>query len=131
MTRRSRVWGANQGPAPIALGFSSPTTTNSASKSDPRNARTHAKGQIEQIVASIRGFGFSNPILIDPAGVVIAGHGRLRAAKAMGLADVPTIAPVGLTEAQARALRLADNKIALGARWDLDLLRSSSPHSRP
>jgi DNA modification methylase len=90
---------------------------------DPRNARTHPKRQIEQIVASIRSFGFTNPILIDPVGAIIAGHGRLLAAKAMGLAEVPTIVLMGLGEAQKRALRLADNKIALGAGWDLDLLK--------
>jgi DNA modification methylase len=90
---------------------------------DPRNARTHPKRQIEQIVASIKEFGFTNPILIDPDGAVIAGHGRLLAAKAMALAEVPTITLEGLSEAQKRALRLADNKIALGAGWDLDLLK--------
>src|SRR3546814_3315040 len=72
---------------------------------------------------SIRAFGFTNPILIDPDGGLIAGHGRLLAAKAMGLAEVPTIALAGLGEAQKRALRLADNKIALGAGWDLDILK--------
>ena len=92
-------------------------------KPDPRNARTHSKQQVEQIIASIREFGFTNPILVDPEGMLIAGHGRLLAAKAMGMAEVPTIELVGLTEAQKRALRLADNKIALGAGWDLDLLK--------
>jgi DNA modification methylase len=90
---------------------------------DPRNARTHPKRQLEQIIASIREFGFTNPILLDPDGVVIAGHGRLLAAKTMGLAEVPTIELAGLSEAQKRALRLADNKIALNAGWDLDLLK--------
>src|SRR4051794_13780671 len=90
---------------------------------DPRNARTHPKRQLEQIVGSIREFGFTNPILVDPEGMVIAGHGRLLAAKAMGMAEVPTIELAGLTEAQKRALRLADNKIALNAGWDLDLLK--------
>jgi len=88
-----------------------------------RNARTHPKRQLDQIVASIREFGFTNPILIDPDGAVIAGHGRLLAAKAMALAEVPTITLEGLSETQKRALRLADNKIALGAGWDLDLLK--------
>src|SRR5215210_1596229 len=92
-------------------------------KPDPRNARTHSKRQVEQIVSSIREFGFTNPILLDPEGVLIAGHGRLLAAKAMGLAEVPTIELVGLSDPQKRALRLADNKIALGAGWDLDLLK--------
>lgn len=90
---------------------------------DPRNARTHSKRQVEQIVASIREFGFSNPILVDDAGLLIAGHGRLLAAKAMGITEVPTIALPGLTEVQKRALRLADNKIALNAGWDLDVLK--------
>ena len=90
---------------------------------DPRNARTHPKQQVDQIVASIRQFGFVNPILADPDGRIIAGHGRLMAAKAMGLAEVPTIHIHGLSETQKRALRIADNKIALGAGWDLDVLK--------
>ncbi len=90
---------------------------------DPRNARTHPKLQIAQIVASMEAFGFTNPILIDPDGGIIAGHARLRAAKEMALAEVPTIVLKGLTEAQKRVLRLADNKIAANAGWDLDLLR--------
>lgn len=90
---------------------------------DPRNARTHPKRQVEQIVASIRTFGFCNPLLVDPSGTLIAGHGRLLAARAIGLADVPTIELSGLTPVQVRALRLADNKIALGAGWDTDLLK--------
>ena len=90
---------------------------------DHRNARTHPKRQLDQIAASIRQFGFTNPILIDPNGAIIAGHGRVLAAKAIGLSEVPTIALAGLSETQKRALRLADNKIALGAGWDLDLLK--------
>src|SRR5258706_15221528 len=82
---------------------------------DARNARTHPKRQLDQIAASIRQFGFTNPILIDSAGVIIAGHGRLLAAKALGLTEVPTITLAGLSDAQKRALRVADNKIALGA----------------
>src|SRR5215204_1699981 len=92
-------------------------------KPDPRNARTHSKAQVAQIVASITEFGFTNPILIDPDGQLIAGHGRLLAAKAMGMAEVATIELVGLNDVQKRALRIADNKIALGAGWDLDILR--------
>lgn len=90
---------------------------------DPRNARTHPKRQIAQIVASIHAFGFTNPILADPEGRLIAGHGRLLAAKDMGLAEVPVIELAGLTEAQKRALRLADNKIALNAGWDIEILK--------
>jgi DNA modification methylase len=92
-------------------------------KPDPRNARTHPKKQIEQLCASIRSFGFTNPVLVDEAGVLIAGHGRLRAAKELGLATVPVIELLGLTEAQKKALRLADNKIALNAGWDLEILK--------
>ncbi len=92
-------------------------------KPDPRNARTHSKRQVEQIIASIWAFGFTNPILVDPEGGLIAGHGRLLAAKSIGMAEVPSIELVGLNDAQKRALRLADNKIALGAGWDLDLLK--------
>jgi DNA modification methylase len=90
---------------------------------DPRNARTHPRRQIEQIVASIRAFGFTNPILTDPEGSLIAGHGRLRAAKEIGLAEVPVIELAGLSEAEQRALRLADNKIALNAGWDVEILK--------
>src|SRR6478672_8650072 len=90
---------------------------------DPRNARTHPKRQIDQLKASIAAFGFTNPILADPEGHIIAGHGRLQAARAMGLAEVPTITLSGLSETQKRALRIADNKIALNASWDLEILQ--------
>lgn len=90
---------------------------------DSRNARTHPRRQIEQIVASIRAFGFTNPILADPDGKLIAGHGRLLAAKQVGLAEVPVIELVGLSESQKKVLRLADNKIALNAGWDLEILK--------
>src|SRR5258708_31018607 len=76
---------------------------------DPRNARTHPKRQIDQIRASIEAFGFTNPVLADPEGHIIAGHGRLQAARAMGLAELPVITLSGLSEAQKRALRIADN----------------------
>src|SRR6266481_827007 len=90
---------------------------------DPRNARTHPKRQIEQIKASIAAFGFTNPILADPEGHIIAGHGRLQAARAMGLAELPVITLSGLSEIQKRTLRIADNKIALNAGWDLEILK--------
>jgi len=104
---------------PLAIAYRAPADLSP----DPRNARTHPKRQLEQISASIRTFGFTNPILIDETGRVIAGHGRLLAAKALGLVEVPTIELAGLSPAQARALRLADNKIALGAGWDLEILK--------
>ncbi|MEE4537732.1 MAG: DNA methyltransferase [Erythrobacter sp.] len=90
---------------------------------DPRNARTHSKAQIAQIAASITAFGFTNPILADTAGHLIAGHGRLRAAKELGLETVPVITLEGLNEQQKKALRLADNKIALNAGWDTEILK--------
>jgi DNA modification methylase len=90
---------------------------------DPRNARTHPRRQVEQIKASIREFGFANPVLSDPEGRLIAGHGRLMAARELGLAEVPVIELEGLSEAQQKALRLADNKIALNAGWDVEILK--------
>jgi DNA modification methylase len=90
---------------------------------DPRNARTHPKRQIEQLKKSIEAFGFTNPILADPEGHIIAGHGRLQAARAMGFSEVPTIILSGLSDTQKRALRIADNKIALNAGWDLEILQ--------
>ncbi len=87
------------------------------------NARTHASWQIAQIAASIGEFGFTNPILIGADGVIIAGHGRLLAAKKLGLAAVPVIRLDHLTPQQQRALVIADNKIAENAGWDEELLR--------
>jgi hypothetical protein len=92
-------------------------------KPDPRNPRSHDKRQITQIAASMREFGFTNPILVDEDHVVIAGHGRLLAAKQIDQIDVPVIRLAGLSETQKRALRLADNKLALNSGWDTDLLR--------
>jgi ParB-like nuclease domain len=89
-----------------------------------RNARTHSEDQIAQIAALIAEFGFTNPILIAEDEVIIAGHGRLMAAKALGLTEVPVIVLDHLTEAQRRALVIADNRIAENAGWDDDPLRS-------
>ena len=94
-----------------------------ALKPDPGNARTHSAKQVAQICASITAFGFTNPILLTPDLSVIAGHGRLLAARKLGLTQVPTIILEGLSEMQVRALRIADNKIALNAGWDTDLLK--------
>jgi DNA modification methylase len=88
-----------------------------------RNARTHSPEQIQQIARSIGAFGWTNPILIDEGRAIIAGHGRLEAARAAGLAEVPTITLAGLSAAQKRALAIADNKLALNAGWDDELLR--------
>lgn len=86
------------------------------------NARTHSDEQIQQIVTSIETFGFTNPILIDETGGIIAGHGRLLAAQRMNMDSVPTIMLTGLSEAQRRAYVLADNKIALNSGWDKNML---------
>jgi DNA modification methylase len=86
------------------------------------NARTHPDEQITQIAASIAEFGFNVPVLLDDAGVLIAGHGRVLAARRLGLDAVPAIRLGHLSEAQARAYRLADNQIALNSGWDESLL---------
>lgn len=86
------------------------------------NARTHSDDQVAQIAASIKEFGFTNPILIDGDKGIIAGHGRLQAARKLGLDSVPTIELHGLSDAQRRAYILADNKLALNAGWDNELL---------
>ena len=86
------------------------------------NARTHSPSQVAQIAASIAEFGFVNPVLVDAEGVLIAGHGRVMAAKQLGLASVPVLRLGHLSPAQARALRLADNQIALNSGWDEALL---------
>jgi DNA modification methylase len=86
------------------------------------NARQHPPEQVAQLAASISEFGFTVPVLVDDAGVLIAGHGRVLAAKALGLEEVPAIRLAHLTEAQARAYRLADNQLALTSTWDEALL---------
>jgi len=87
-----------------------------------RNARTHSKKQVRQIAASIERFGFTNPILISDEGEIIAGHGRVEAAKLLGWKAVPTITLSHLSETERRAYVLADNKLALNAGWDKDIL---------
>lgn len=89
-----------------------------------RNSRTHSQEQIAQVAASILEFGWTNPILVDGDGVVIAGHARLLAARKLEMAEVPVIVLAHLTESQKRALIIADNKLALNAGWDEDLLRA-------
>jgi ParB-like chromosome segregation protein Spo0J len=88
-----------------------------------RNARTHSPEQVAQIAASIQEFGFTNPILVDGADGILAGHGRLAAAKDMGLSEVPVIVLEHLSAVQRRAYILADNQLALNAGWDTDLLQ--------
>ena len=87
-----------------------------------KNARTHSDEQVAQIAASIREFGFTNPILVDGDNGIIAGHGRLLAARKLGMATVPVIELAGMSEAQRRAYIVADNKLALNAGWDSELL---------
>lgn len=87
-----------------------------------RNARLHSAEQIQQLVNSIREFGFTNPILIDSNSELIAGHGRLAAAIEIGMDKVPAIRLDNLSEKQIKALRITDNQLALNATWDLDLL---------
>lgn len=89
----------------------------------PDNARTHTDAQVGQIVASLREFGWTNPVLIGADSGIIAGHARVEAAKQSGLKEVPCIELKGLTEAQRQAYVLADNKLALNAGWNEDLLR--------
>src|ERR1035437_7833279 len=87
------------------------------------NPRTHSPEQVAQIAASIREFGFINPILVGPDGGIIAGEGRLRAAQTQRVREVPVIVLEHLSEVQRRALAIADNQLALNAGWDEELLR--------
>ena len=88
-----------------------------------RNARTHTDEQVAQVAASIREFGWTNPLLVAADGVIIAGHARLAAARKLRMTEVPVIVLDHLTDAQRRALVLADNRLALDAGWDEEMLR--------
>lgn len=88
-----------------------------------RNARTHSPEQVDQIAGSIREWGWTVPVLVDEEGGLIAGHGRVMAAKKLGLKDIPVMVASGWSEAQKRAYVLADNKLALNAGWDNELLK--------
>lgn len=87
------------------------------------NSRVHGEEQIQQLILSIKEFGFTNPIIIDENNSVLAGHGRLKAAEISGMLEVPTIKLSNLTDAQKRAYIIADNKLGLNAEWDDDLLQ--------
>jgi DNA modification methylase len=87
-----------------------------------RNSRTHSDEQVQQIMGSIKEFGFTNPVLVDGDGVIIAGHGRTMAAQRLGMKEVPCLRLAYLTEAQKRAYVIADNKLALNAGWDDEML---------
>ena len=87
-----------------------------------RNSRTHSDAQVAQIAASVREFGWTNPVLIDGENGIIAGHGRVLAARKLGMGDVPCIELAGLSDTQRRAYIIADNKLALNGGWDDELL---------
>lgn len=89
-----------------------------------KNSRTHSPEQLDQIAASIQEFGWTNPVLIDENNEIIAGHGRCAAAEKIGIEQVPTIQLAGLSEAQKRAYRIADNKLPMNAGWDEELLKA-------
>src|ERR1700730_17616700 len=87
-----------------------------------RTARTHSEEQVTQLAASIKEWGWTIPVLVDEAGGIIAGHGRVMAARRLGIEDVPVMVAEGWSEAKKRAYMLADNKLTLNGEWDLDLL---------
>jgi hypothetical protein len=88
-----------------------------------RNARTHSDAQVDQIAASIREWGWTNPVLVAEDGTIIAGHGRVLAARKLGILDVPVMVAAGWSEAQKRAYVIADNQLALNAGWNNDILK--------
>jgi ParB-like chromosome segregation protein Spo0J len=97
-------------------------------KPHPKNPRTHSRKQVKQIAKSIETFGFTNPALIDRGGVIIAGHGRVEAAKLLGLHQVPTVCLEELNQDQIRAYILADNKLAELGGWDEEILATELQH---
>src|SRR5262245_4703216 len=109
VTRRGRRASEIRPIAAVAIGQIRP---------HPRNPRTHSRKQVRQIADSIQAVGFASPVLLDEHGVLLAGHGRLEAAKLLGLKAIPAIVVDGLSEARKRALLLADNRIAQSAGWD-------------
>src|SRR5271163_1262562 len=120
---------ANSQPAPKAAHSPLPRAPLSVAyleldrlKPDPSNARRHSKKQIRQIASSIEAFGFNVPILVDDDGNVIAGHGRLAAARRLGFGEIPAIRLESLSEPQKRAFMIADNRLAEVAVWDDGLL---------
>jgi DNA modification methylase len=113
---------ALEGMAPALRNLRMEMISPEALKPYARNARRHSDKQIEQIAASIREFGFNNPVLVDAGGTIIAGHGRVEAGKRLGLAAVPVIRVDHLSDAQKRAYIIADNRLAELAGWDRELL---------
>lgn len=104
------------------LGFKVEYLNTTSLTPRPNNARTHSKKQVGQIAEAITKFGFTNPILIDEQNCILAGHGRVEAAKLLGMETVPCIRLDYMTEAEKRAYVIADNKLAMNAGWDEDLL---------
>ena len=94
----------------------------SSLKPNPRNARTHTRRQIRKIADSIRAFGFNNPVLVDKNNLIVAGHGRAKAAKLLGMTEVPTVRLSHMTEAEMRGYVIADNRLAEKAGWDDEIL---------
>jgi len=88
-----------------------------------RNSRTHSPEQVDQIAASMREWGWTNPVLVDEEGTIIAGHGRVQAAQKLGITEAPVMVARGWSKAQKKAYVLADNQLALNAGWDKDLLK--------
>jgi hypothetical protein len=88
-----------------------------------KNARTHSAEQVEQLAKAITRWGFTNPVLIDESNTLIAGHGRVMAAKSLGMATVPAVRIFNLSDSERRALVLADNKLAMNSGWDWDILK--------
>jgi ParB-like nuclease domain len=109
---------SSDGP-PLAVGY----RKTGELKPYQANARTHSKAQIRKIAESIRSFGFTNPVLIDAQDRIVAGHGRVQAAKLLKMTTVPTIRLESLTPAQVRAYVLADNRLAEDAGWDQEILK--------
>src|SRR6201993_3072808 len=89
----------------------------------PRNPRTHPEANVAKLVASIKEFGWTTPILVDEENAILAGHGRLLAARALLMPQVPCLRIPGLSSAQKRAYRLADNRLTLDSDWDFEALR--------
>jgi ParB-like chromosome segregation protein Spo0J len=87
-----------------------------------RNARTHSDEQVAQLAASIKEWGWTTPVLVDDGGEIIAGHGRVLAARKLGIDEIPTMTATGWTKAQKQAYVLADNQLPLNAGWDMDML---------
>lgn len=114
-------------PKSNTLGLHPKMVATDQIKPNPHNARTHSKKQIRQIADSVRAFGFTSPVLIDENGVLLAGHGRLEAARLLGLKTIPAIVIAGLSEPKKRALLLGDNRIAQNAGWDREQLAIELP----